>query len=70
MFLNPSPTATVLAFKQTIEQDKVLFTLVIVSCERFIFGFEEIGKPCNLAIGITFTMLFQGQRVLLAIVLV
>lgn len=30
MFLNPSPIATVLAFKKMIKRDKLLFTHVIV----------------------------------------
>lgn len=39
LFLNPSPTALVLAFKQMIEQDKLLFTHVIVYSWEIYFWF-------------------------------
>lgn len=52
-----------LAFKQTIRTRQGFVTLVIVLLVRDLFlVFEEIGKPCNLAIGITFTMLFSKVK--------
>lgn len=47
-FLNPSPIATMIAFKQMIEQNKLLFMYHFI-CERVVFGCEEIGKSCNIS---------------------